>query len=143
MRAMTTTIDPSVLLRAAIGFEPNIRRIESRARQCAAFPPYNIADVGERKYAVQLAVAGFKESEIEITVEKETLVISGSKNKEENNEERVLLHKGISERDFVKKFTLTKDVVVSDNATFKNGILTINMELVIPEEDKPVKIKIN
>lgn len=102
------------------------------------YPPYNIVKDGDDKYRVEIAVAGFLQDEITITVEDGTLIVEGNKQVEEKGE---YLHKGIGGRDFTRKFTLS-DTVEVRGADIVNGILVISLENIIPEEKKPRRIAI-
>lgn len=104
-----------------------------------AFPPVNIVKVDEYNYAVELAIAGFAEDEITVETEKNTLKISGKK---AEKDERAYLVKGIAGRSFFRHFVLSDTMVVRD-AALKNGILTVSLENVIPEEQKPRKVVVN
>jgi molecular chaperone IbpA len=106
------------------------------------YPPYNIIRHDENRYAVEIALAGFKEDEVEITVHEGYLTVEGQK-KTKNSEidGPIYLHVGISQRDFRKTWPLGNHVEVT-NASFNDGILTVNLERLIPEELKPKKIAI-
>lgn len=103
------------------------------------FPPHNIVKVDENNYLVELAVAGFAESEITIEVLKNTLTIKGEKTYDDT---RSYLHRGIGTRTFKKTVTLA-DTVQVDGASLENGILTVKLVNVVPVEKLPVKIAIN
>lgn len=103
------------------------------------YPPYNIVKTSEDEFHIEVAVAGFSEGEIEINLDNRVLSIKGSKALELEAE---YLHKGISNRDFFREFTLAEHVEVS-SAGQKDGILTINLVRIIPEEKKPKTIAIN
>lgn len=102
------------------------------------YPPYNIVKHSEHDYLIEVAVAGFQQDDIEITVEGNKLSIAG-KVKDANPGE--YLHKGIATRDFSHQFTLAETVVVRA-ADMVNGLLVIRLENVIPEEKLPRKILI-
>lgn len=104
-----------------------------------SFPPHNIIKLGDNHYLVELAVAGFSKDEIEITVEDGSLVISGSKTKQEDV--GTYLHRGIGTRSFTKTLTIA-DTVEVRGAEFKDGILRIGLENIIPDHKKPRKIEI-
>ena len=104
------------------------------------FPPHNIIKLDDQKYVVELAVAGFDEDEIDITVEDGILRIEGEKKETENEIE--YLHKGIGTRAFTKSIKLI-DTVEVHGAQYKNGILKIGLENVIPDHKKPKKVEIN
>ena len=103
------------------------------------FPPHNIVKVDENNYLVELAVAGFNESEITIEVLKNTLTIKGEKDLDDT---RNYLHRGIGTRTFKKTVTLAETVQV-DGASLENGILTVKLVNIVPVEKLPVKIAIN
>ena len=103
------------------------------------FPPHNIIKLDDQKYVVELAVAGFNEDEIDITVEDGVLKIEGEKHETDDTVE--YLHKGIGTRAFIKTIKLV-DTVEVHGAQYKNGILKIGLENVIPEHKKPKKVEI-
>lgn len=107
------------------------------------YPPYNIIRHDENKYSVEIAVAGFKEDEIDITVHEGYLTVEGQQKSKIADAENpaVYLHHGISKRDFRKTWPLGNHVEVT-GANFADGILTVNLERIIPEEMKPKKIAI-
>ncbi|MFZ9834463.1 MAG: Hsp20 family protein [Holophagaceae bacterium] len=102
------------------------------------FPPYNIVKTGDYTYDIEVALAGFSKNDIEVKVEENTLsVMSLGKNDDKN-----LLHRGISKRSFNRTFTIADDIVVK-SAELKDGLLRVQLERVIPEEKKPRIIEIN
>lgn len=103
-----------------------------------SYPPYNIIKLGEHDYAIELAVAGFKQQEIEITVEDNKLQVTGKVDQARDVE---YLHRGIATRDFTHQFTLA-DTVVVRSADMKDGLLVISLENVVPEAAKPRRIEI-
>lgn len=136
-------IDLSPLYRSFIGFDHLASMIDaaSRNEKQPSYPPYNVELLGEDKYRITMAVAGFDESELDIQVEENTLHVTGNKTAQEKDQERKFLHKGISERSFERKFQLGDHVKVLA-ADLKNGLLHIDLERVIPESKKPRKIEI-
>jgi len=136
------TIDLSPFYRSSVGFDRLGSLIDSamRSEQSAGYPPYNIEVVGESKYAITLALAGFDDSEIDIQTEKGVLTVKGKK--ETKNENANYLHQGIANRSFERKFNLADYVEVS-GASLDKGLLTINLVREIPEAMKPKKIAIN
>jgi len=104
------------------------------------FPPFNIKKVSEHKFELQLALAGFNEKHLDVTLEDGVLTIKGDQ--EEKEEEDTFVHKGIAERKFRRSWSLA-DTVVVKGATFKNGILTVSLQNEIPEAKKPRSIQIN
>jgi len=104
------------------------------------FPPYNIRKDGENHFVIEMALAGFDKKDIEVEVEDGTLSIRSVK--EDTSEANSEIYRGIAYRKFVRKFTLA-DAVVVNGAELENGMLTINLERVIPEEKKPRTITVN
>lgn len=137
------SVDIPSIHRFGIGFDSifdDLLRTVDR-QQSTSYPPYNIIKLGEDKFAIELAVAGFKEGDIEVNVENNLLTIAGSKVTELNSEGPVYLHNGISSRAFTRSFTLAEHVIVT-GAAVTDGILTINLEQIVPEEKKPKQIPI-
>jgi len=136
------TIDLTPLYRNSVGFDRLASLLDSALRTdsvASGYPPYNIEMLSENRYAVTLAVAGFDRDELDITVEKGVLTVSGKKAREE---ERHYLHQGIANRAFERKFNLADFVEVS-GADLNNGLLTISLVKEIPEAMKPRTIAIN
>jgi molecular chaperone IbpA len=106
----------------------------------STFPPHNIVRVEENKYVVELAVAGFKKEDIEISVQDNVLTVKGNKQAAEKTTE--YLYKGIGTRSFTKTISLAETVEVR-GAQLKDGILLIGLENVIPEHKKPRTIAIS
>ena len=102
------------------------------------FPPYNIKKVDEDRYVIELAVAGFGKSELDIELQEGKLSIQG---KCESPDATEYLYKGIAERGFKREFTLADNVEVK-SSTLVNGMLKIFLEAFIPEEKRPKKIDI-
>jgi molecular chaperone IbpA len=129
-------------LPTALGFENAFAALDNAAHLLTssqtAFPPVNVVRKNEYNFIVELAVAGYKQDEIEITAEKNSLRVTGKKAEED---ERDYLVKGIAGRKFSRQFVLS-DTVVVRNANLVDGILSINLENVIPEEQKSRKIAI-
>ena len=98
-----------------------------------AYPPHNLVKEGDGKYTIELATAGFNKEELEVKTEYSKLTISGRKVDEEDEEK--IVHKGIAKRPFSKSFVLAEDVVV-DDVSFKDGLLTIKLQKVVPEDKK-------
>lgn len=108
------------------------------------YPPYNIIKESEDSYVIELAVAGFKQDDIEIEIEKNQLTVSSVQQPKDVTEDKVepeYLHRGISARQFARSFTLADHVEV-DGASMKDGILSIKLHRKIPEELLPRKIAI-
>lgn len=107
------------------------------------YPPYNIVKHDEDHFAIDIAVAGFREGDINITVEKNVLTIKGEQiqDLDEAVKEVEYLHRGISARNFTRTFTLADHVEVI-GAAAENGILRIELERQVPEEQKPKTVAI-
>ena len=138
------TIDLSPLYRSFIGSDHLASMIDAAARneKQTSYPPYNIELVSEDKYQITMAVAGFSQDDVEIVVQENTLVVTGNKpNTDKETNAKQFLHKGISERNFERKFQLGDHVKVIA-ADMENGLLNIELERVIPEAKKPRKIEI-
>ena len=103
------------------------------------FPPHNILKLDDTRYIVELAVAGFSKDEIDISVNAGVLTVKGEKEDKESDVQ--YLHKGIGTRSFTKTITVA-DTIEVKGAEFKDGILRIGLENVIPEHKKPRKIEI-
>ena len=104
------------------------------------YPPHNVYKDGAN-YVVEIALAGWAEEDISVIVENLELTIKGE-NQDSDRTARHMAYKGISTKNFSKKFVLAPHYVVTD-ATFKNGLLTIEVKHFLPEELKPREIKIS
>jgi molecular chaperone IbpA len=103
------------------------------------YPPHNVVKLDDTHYVIEVAVAGFAENEIDVELKDNVLTVRGEQTKKENEIE--YLHKGISARNFVRTFPLAEHIEVR-GATVNNGILSVALEMVVPEENKPKKIAI-
>ena len=122
-----------------IGFDTlfnDLYRMQHMDR-ATGYPPYNMTK-NDNIYKLKMAVAGISKEDLDIVREKNTLTITGSAEDESTNE---TLHKGIASRNFKRSFNLADDIEIKD-AKLKDGMLSIELERVVPEEDKPVSIKI-
>ena len=130
------------LLSTALGFENAFAALDNASHLLAAtqtaFPPVNVIKKDDYNFILELAVAGYKQDEIEITAERNSLKVTGKKTE---TDDRKYLVKGIAGRKFARQFVLSDTVVVRD-ANLADGILSIQLENVIPEEMKPRKIDI-
>jgi molecular chaperone IbpA len=136
------SVDIPQLHRFGIGFDSmfdDLMRI-SQAQSNSNYPPHNVIKTGENTSVIEVAVAGFAEGEIDISVDKQILTISGAINREEDTAHEYL-HRGISRRDFRQSFTLADHVEVK-NATVRDGILTVYLEREVPESARPKTIAI-
>ena len=103
------------------------------------YPPHNVVRDGEQKYIIEMAVAGFNKKDIEIKVKEHILTIKGTRDK--RREADAYVHKGISGRKFEKSFRLSEYTEVT-GADLTDGILTVKLEVILPEEKQPRTIKI-
>ena len=136
------TIDFSPLFRHSVGFERMQRLLDASLRMessAPSYPPYNIEQMGEDTYRISLAVAGFSEQDLDVTVEENTLVVTGRL--AEDAEDKEFLHRGIAGRAFERRFELADHIKVIGGSLI-NGLLNIDLEREIPEEKKPRKIAI-
>jgi molecular chaperone IbpA len=122
-----------------IGFDRMLNRMQAPTPGQGNYPPYNIIKTEDEHYELQLAIAGFTYDDLDITLKDGVLTINGSQSEEDP---RNYIHRGISARNFNREFTLM-DTIVVNGATLEDGILTVELENVIPEEKKPRKIDIN
>ena len=141
---MVSRISFGPLAHTTLGFErffDDVEKLLSMDVQKVnqSFPPHNIIKLDDTRYVVELAIAGFSKDEIEITAEDGTLTIKGEKKDKEV--ELTYLHRGIGTRSFTKQLTIA-DTVEVKGAEFKDGILRVGLENVIPEHKKPRKIEI-
>ena len=133
------TFDLAPLYRSAIGFDRLASLLEQRAESQPSYPPYNVELLSEDSYRIVMALAGFTRDEVEIVSERDTLHVTGRKQKDAT--ERTYLHRGIAARDFEQRFQLANHVKVT-TASFDNGMLTIDLVREVPEALKPRKIAI-
>ncbi|MFN7038207.1 MAG: Hsp20 family protein [Alphaproteobacteria bacterium] len=135
--------DLTPLFRSSIGFDRLNDLFESAMREDStpSYPPYNIEKIDDNRYFISMAVAGFKEDDINISLQKNMLTVSGKAPSNEN-EEMTYLYKGIANRAFERKFNLADYMKVA-GAELSDGLLRIELHREIPEEVKPRLIPIN
>lgn len=128
----------------AVGFDNMFDELMRTSQTNTNYPPYNIVKHSEDNFAIELAVAGFKDGEVTITTERNQLTVKGEQFTELTEQESQVeyLHRGISARNFTRTWTLADHVEVV-GAKSENGILTISLERKIPEEQKPKSIAIS
>ena len=141
------TFNTSNLDRWFVGADKVLKQLSTAhdqfAKSVPGYPPYNIVKVDENKYQIEIAVAGFGKSDIDIELANNTLVVKGSTTALPTAEENPIsyLWKGIADRAFTRSFTLA-DTVEVKNAELINGMLKVFLENVIPEDKKPRKVDI-
>src|SRR3981081_2158425 len=133
----------SPLLRSTIRFDRLTRLVDAATRvdgAAVAYPPYNIEKTGEDAYRLTMAVAGFSPAELDITVQENTLLVTGKAQKEED-ENGSYLHRGIARRTFERRFSLADHMKVT-GASLNNGLLSVELVREVPEAAKLRTIKI-
>jgi molecular chaperone IbpA len=134
--------DLTPLFRSTIGFDHLSRMLDTATRgddAALAYPPYNIEKLDEDHYRITMAVAGFAESDLDVTVQNHTLVITGKTRNEDKPTQ--YLHHGIAGRAFERRFELA-DTIHVDGAALVNGLLHVDLKREIPESAKPRSIPI-
>jgi len=137
-----TAFDFSPLLRSTIGFERLMKSFDRAMRAedvSEHYPPCNIVKTGEHTYRIEMAVAGFAESDLAIEAKGDALTIAGKAG--DAGAERVFLHRGIAARQFRRTFRLAEHVKVA-GAKLENGLLVIDLVREVPEALKPRRIEI-
>jgi len=124
-----------------VGFDETYNRMakfhDDLTKNIPNYPPYNIRKVEDNRYVIELAVAGFGKSDIEISIEDNKLIISGNAKEDNDN----FLYKGIANRAFTRTFLLNDHIEIN-HAAMINGMLKIALEKIIPEHKKPKKIEV-
>jgi molecular chaperone IbpA len=137
------TYDFSPYYRSSIGFDRMLDLLGGASRPDTveeAWPPYDIERLGEDRYSITMALAGFAEDEITIVAEPNALLVEGRKKNHDSG--RNFLHRGIAQRGFRRQFDLA-DFVKVTSASFQHGLLTVELEREIPEAMKPRRIEIS
>jgi molecular chaperone IbpA len=138
MTYLQSTYDPFT----TVGFDrifDRITRMHETATKATGYPPYNITKNADTVYSIEMAVAGFTESDLDITLKEGILTVKGNA---EAKEDKNYVHRGIAARSFVRTFTLA-DTIEITGASLENGMLIIGLENVIPEAKKEKKIAIS
>ena len=129
----------------AVGFDRQFDRlfdyVTHQAESTGGYPPYNIQKTEDYKFEIEMALAGFSKKDIGVEVAEGVLTVKSVKDKDTGSTDEYTLYKGISQRNFTRKFTLADDIVVK-GAELKDGMLTISLERIVPEEKKPQLITI-
>ena len=129
--------------RSTVGFDRLFDLLENnaRAQQSENYPPFNIERSGEDNYRITLAVAGFKPADLDITAQQNLLTVQGKK-REDGASDSDMLHVGIANRGFERRFELA-DYVRVENADLEDGLLVIDLVREVPDAMKPKKIAVN
>lgn len=136
-----------------VGFDDIAKKLteaQKTATDAVKYPPYNLKKIGENRYTIELAVAGFAKQDLEIEIADDKLIIKGNTTSDEPQDENLvadwswpqILHQGLAMRPFTRTFTLSDNVEIR-GASLLNGILKIALEAIIPEHKKPKKVEIS
>jgi molecular chaperone IbpA len=136
-------IDLTPFRRSTIGFDRLFDMLEATARQSSSenYPPFNLERISDDRYRITIAVAGFKPDEIDITAQQNLLLVAGKKAESQDNNAAQMLHLGIANRGFERRFELA-DFVRVESANLNDGLLVIELVREVPEAMKPKKIAI-
>lgn len=137
---MRTNFDLTPFRRSTVGFDRLFEMLENGAslQNGEGYPPFDLERDGDDRFRITMAVAGFRQDEIDITAQQNLLVVSGGK---QDSDEGRYIHRGIAARSFERRFALG-DYVQVKNAELRDGLLSIELAREIPEEMKPRKIEI-
>lgn len=136
------TFDLTPLFRSTVGFDHLSRMLDAASRVDEAafsYPPYNIEKLGEDDYRITMAVAGFAEADLDITVHDHSLIITGKSHRDEGQVQ--YLHRGIAGRSFERRFELA-DFIRVEGASLVNGLLHVGLKREVPEQMKPRTVRI-
>ena len=136
---MRTNFDFAPYRRSTVGFDRLFNLLEAGAREEDGHPPFDILKLAEDSYRITLAVAGFRAEDIELVAQQNLLTVTGKR--AEDDGECEYLHRGITARAFERRFQLA-NFVEAGNATFENGLLSVDLKRVVPEAMKPRRIEI-
>jgi molecular chaperone IbpA len=129
-----------------VGFEDSAKQFkvlhDDLTKNISNYPPYNIRKNSENSYTIELAVAGFAESQLDVTIDGGKLIIKGNVDTSTDTVEDNFLYKGIATRAFTRAFAIDDHIEVK-NAELFNGMLKLVLERMIPEEKKPKKVPVN
>ena len=140
---MRSAFDFSPFRRSTVGFDRLFDMLENSAgtQTQENYPPFDLIKLGDNDYRIELAVAGFKPGEIDITAQQNVLIVSGRKNEENEEKGSDYIYRGIATRTFERRFALADHIQVK-GADMKDGLLAIELVREIPEAMKPRKIDI-
>jgi len=140
---MRSAFDFSPYRRSTVGFDRLFDMLENSgpAQGQENYPPFDLLKAGENRYRIELAVAGFRPDEIDVTAQENVLVVSGAKRDESEESGSDYIYRGIATRSFERRFALADHIQVT-GADLKDGLLSIELVREIPESMKPRKIEI-
>ena len=140
---MRSAFDFAPYRRSTVGFDRLFDMLENSSVGGAQenYPPFDLIKLGDNDYRIELAVAGFKPDELDITAQQNVLVVSGRKKDESEESSSNYVYRGIATRSFERRFALADHIQVR-GADMKDGLLAIELKREIPEAMKPKKINI-
>jgi molecular chaperone IbpA len=141
---MRTAFDFAPFRRSTVGFDRLFDMLENNTfgqGQQENYPPFDLIKLGDNDYRIELAVAGFKPDEIDITAQQNVLIVTGRKKEEDEQKGDNYVYRGIATRSFERRFALADHIQVR-GADMKDGLLSIELVREIPEAMKPKKINI-
>lgn len=138
---MRNAFDFTPYRRSTVGFDRLFEFLENSGASGDNYPPFDIEQMSDDQFRITVAVAGFKQDEIEIVAHQNMLTVSGRKASVKEGEGRKLLHSGIATRAFERRFQLA-DFVLVKGADMADGLLTIDLQREVPEAMKPQRIAI-
>ena len=141
---MSNAFSMAPLFRNSVGFDRFSDLFETALRNDSSggYTPYNVEKRGEDSYRIVVAAAGFQQDDLDLQVEKGVLSVSGSKRESTSEEGVTFLHQGIAQRAFKLSFRLDDHIEIK-GANLSNGLLSIDLQRVVPEEAKAKRIPIN
>jgi molecular chaperone IbpA len=140
---MRSAFDFAPFRRSTVGFDRLFDMLENNSfgQTQENYPPFDLIKVGENEYRIELAVAGFKPDELDITAQQNVLIVSGRKNEDDGQAGSDYIYRGIATRSFERRFALADHINVKA-ADVRDGLLAIDLVREIPESMKPKKINI-
>jgi molecular chaperone IbpA len=138
---MRSAFDFAPFRRSTVGFDRLFDMLENNGQTQENFPPFDLIRTGENEYRIELAVAGFKPDELDITAQQNVLIVSGRKNDEAEEKGSDYIYRGIATRSFERRFALADHIKVT-GADMRDGLLVVDLVREIPEAMKPRKINI-
>jgi molecular chaperone IbpA len=142
-KKMRSAFDFAPFRRSTVGFDRLFDMLEnsSLGQGQENYPPFDLIKLGDNDYRIELAVAGFKPDEIDITAQQNVLIVSGRKKEDDEQKGDNYIYRGIATRSFERRFALADHIQVR-GADMKDGLLAIELKREIPEAMKPKKIEI-
>lgn len=140
---MRTAFDFAPFRRSTVGFDRLFDMLEhsSMAQSQENYPPFDLIKLGDNEFRIELAVAGFRADEVDITAQQNVLIVTGEKNEEREDKRSDYVYRGIATRSFERRFALADHIQVR-GANLKDGLLAIELVREIPEAMKPKKINV-